>query len=65
MNIFLHVEPTDQNTIPEKLEEGTIEKLIAYTSPKASRILFKDSDLDMQNLNDMCFEAMKIEVIDL
>jgi hypothetical protein len=47
---------------PGKFEEGTIEKLIAYTSPKASRILFKDSDLDMQKLNDMCFEAMKIEV---
>jgi hypothetical protein len=46
----------------EKLDVDTIEKLISYTSPKASSILFKYSDLDMQNLNDMCFEAMKIEV---
>lgn len=47
---------------PGKFEEGTIETLISYTNPKASRILYKDSDFDMQKLTDMCFEAMKIEV---
>jgi hypothetical protein len=47
---------------PGKLEAGTIDKLMSLAKPKTSAIIFKDSDQDRKTLNDLCFEAMKIEV---
>jgi hypothetical protein len=47
---------------PGKFKEGTLERLVSFVNPKSSTILFKDNDAELKQLNDMCFEAMKIEV---
>jgi hypothetical protein len=47
---------------PGKFEEGTLDKLISFVNPTSSTILFKDDDAELKAMNDMCFEAMKMEV---